>query len=89
VNSLLLEPDLLFTEKFILPKSMHLRMIRFLDNTSVAREGDESQQEDQDLLIKCARGEREAAAPGDHQEIIRTSSLHERVHDGALGQPTT
>jgi hypothetical protein len=36
VNSLLVEPDLLFNENFILPKSMHLCMIRFVDNTSVA-----------------------------------------------------
>jgi hypothetical protein len=65
VNSLLIEPDLLF-ENFILPKSMHLCMIRFVDNMSVARGGDESQQEEQDLTIKCAREEREAGAPGDH-----------------------
>jgi hypothetical protein len=38
-------------------------MIRFVDNMSVARGGgDESQQEEQDLMIKCAREEREAGA---------------------------
>jgi hypothetical protein len=36
VNSLLIKLDLLFSENFILPKSMHLCMIRFVDNTSVA-----------------------------------------------------
>jgi hypothetical protein len=36
VNSLLIEPDLLFSENFILPKSMHLCMIRFVDNMSIA-----------------------------------------------------
>jgi hypothetical protein len=36
VNSLLIEPDVLFNESFILPKSMHLCMIRFVDNTSIA-----------------------------------------------------
>jgi hypothetical protein len=36
VNSLLIEPDLLFSDNFILPKSMHLCMIRFVDNMSVA-----------------------------------------------------
>jgi hypothetical protein len=46
-------------------------MIRFVDNTSVAR-GDESQQEEQDLKIKCAREEREAGAPGDHQHVKST-----------------
>jgi hypothetical protein len=36
VNALLIEHDLLFNENFILPKSMHLCMIRFVDKTSVA-----------------------------------------------------
>jgi hypothetical protein len=66
VNSLLIEPDLLFSENFILPKSMHLCMIRFVDNMSIAQGGDELQQEEQDLMIKCVREEREAGAPGDH-----------------------
>jgi hypothetical protein len=44
-------------------------MIRFADNTSVALGGVESQQEEQDLMIKCTREEREAGAPGDHQTI--------------------
>ena len=34
VNSLLLEYDVSDYENFILPKSMHLCMIRFVDNTS-------------------------------------------------------
>jgi hypothetical protein len=46
-------------------------MIRFVDNTSVAR-GDELQQEEQDLMRKCAREEREAGAPGDHQNVKYT-----------------
>jgi hypothetical protein len=72
VNSLLIEPDVLFNESFILPKSMHLCMIRFVDNTSIARGGDASQRDEQDLKIKCAREEREAGAPGDHQSIKST-----------------
>jgi hypothetical protein len=40
-------------------------MIRFVDNTSVAR-GEESQQEEKDLMIKCVREEREAGARRDH-----------------------
>jgi hypothetical protein len=47
-------------------------MIRFVDNTSVAQGGDESQQEEPDLMIKCAREEREAGAPRDHQNIKST-----------------
>jgi hypothetical protein len=35
-------------------------MIRFVDNTSIARGGDVSQQDEQDLMTKCAREEREA-----------------------------
>jgi hypothetical protein len=72
VNSLLIEPDLLFSENFILPKSMHVCMIRFVDNMSIARGGDESLQEEQDLMIKCAMEEREAGAPGDHQNLKST-----------------
>jgi hypothetical protein len=72
VNSLLTEPDVLFTKSFILPKSMHLCMIRFVDNTSIAQGGDASQQDEQDLMIKCAREEREAGAPEDHQNIKST-----------------
>jgi hypothetical protein len=44
-------------------------MIRFVDNTSIAQGGDTSQQ---DLMIKCTREEREAGAPGDHQNIKST-----------------
>jgi hypothetical protein len=47
-------------------------MIRFFDNTSVARGGDESQQEEQALMIKCTREEREVGAPGDHQNVKST-----------------
>jgi hypothetical protein len=37
VNSLFTEFDILINEIFILPKSMHLCMTRFVDNTSIAR----------------------------------------------------
>jgi hypothetical protein len=47
-------------------------MIRFVDNTSIARGRDDSQQEEQDLMIKCAREEREAGAPGNHQNVKST-----------------
>jgi hypothetical protein len=72
VNSLLIEPNLLFSENFILPKSMHLCMIRFVDNMSVARGGDESQQEEQDLMSKCAREKMKAGTPGDYQNVKYT-----------------
>jgi hypothetical protein len=47
-------------------------MIRFVDNMSVARGGEESQQEEQDLMIKCAREERDAGARRAHQNIKST-----------------
>ena len=35
VNSLLTEYDVCVNENFILPKSLHLCMIRFIDNTTI------------------------------------------------------
>ena len=35
VNSLLVEYDVCVNENFILPKSMHLCMISFIDNTNI------------------------------------------------------
>jgi hypothetical protein len=49
VNSLLIEPNILIDENFILLKSMYVCMIRFDDNTSIAHGGEgELQQDDQD-----------------------------------------
>ena len=39
VNSLLIESDVCVDENFILPKSMHLCMIRFVDNTNIDEDG--------------------------------------------------
>jgi hypothetical protein len=47
-------------------------MIRFFDNTSIARGGDAPQRDEQDLMIKCAREKRKAGAPGDHQNFKST-----------------
>jgi hypothetical protein len=62
VNSLLYEFDILTDEKFIVPKIMYLCIIRFVDNTRVARGEGELQQEDQALIYnisKCAGEEME------------------------------
>ena len=84
VNSLLLEYDVCNSENFILPKSMHLCMIRVIDNTSI-HGGEELQgmehmedhmknkrecMEDkvQNIYYKCSREEREAGAHGERQE---------------------
>jgi hypothetical protein len=47
-------------------------MIMFVDNTSVACGEEESQQEEQDLMIKGVREEREADARRDHQNVKST-----------------
>ena len=67
VNSLLIEYDVCDYENFILPKSMHLCMIRVIDNTNII--GGEEQQgmeEDMDDMMnksfKSSREEREAGA---------------------------
>ena len=67
VNSLLNEYDVCVNENFILPKSMHLCMIRFINNTSVGGGDELPQGEGQSLISnisKCAREEREAGAQG-------------------------
>ena len=72
VNSILVESSNIIDESFILPKSMHLCMIRFIDNTSIACGEGELQQVDQALISnisKCARKEREASAQGGIEEI--------------------
>jgi hypothetical protein len=46
VSSFLIERVVLFNESLILPKSMHLCMISFVDNMSIARGGDESQRDE-------------------------------------------
>lgn len=73
VNSLLAQPDVYYDENFILPKSMHLCMIRFEGATSVARDEEEQldmeldKELDMELDMKntsgCTREEREAGAP--------------------------
>ena len=67
VNSLLIESNVCVNENFILPKSLHLCILRFINNTSIGG-GEEELQQDEHLLIsnisKCAREEREACAPG-------------------------
>ena len=70
VNSLLIEYDVCDYENFILPKSMHLCMIRVIDNTNTI--GGEEQQRMEDMedhmgnmknnSLKSLREEREAGA---------------------------
>lgn len=72
VNSLPVESDIFVNENFILPKSLHLCIIRFVKEASLARGGEELQKEDSPLISnisKCAREEREEGAPGNMEEI--------------------
>ena len=73
VNSLLTEYDVCDYENFILPKSMHLCMIRVIDNTNIIG-GEEQQGMEDDMgnmmnkSFKSSREEREAGAHGERQE---------------------
>ena len=72
VNSLLIDYDVCDYENFILPKSMHLCMIRVIDNTNTCgggQQGVEEYMEDhmgnmKNNSLKCLREEREAGALG-------------------------
>ena len=55
VNLLLNESGTLIDENFILPKSMHLCMIRFVGETSVARGGVRLQEKPSMMIAKDAR----------------------------------
>jgi hypothetical protein len=65
VNLFLVEHVTLIWKNFILPKSLHVCMIRFEEKTSLAR-GDEELQQEERLpmpnISKCTREEREAGA---------------------------
>ena len=71
VNSLLTESDVLLDENFILPKSMHLCLIKFEEETSMERG-----EEEQNMMIVhgCAREEREEGATQE-EEIITKEEL--------------
>lgn len=69
VNSLLIESDVFIDESFILPKSMHLCMIRFEDDSSIARGGGELQQDPLLLISYIKKSVRETGAPHEEEEI--------------------
>ena len=71
VNSLLVENAIYFGENFILPKSLCLCVIRYLEDEGMARGSEEMQHMEHGVMIveACAREEREEGARGeDHQE---------------------
>jgi hypothetical protein len=68
VNSLLNEFDVCIDENFILPKSMHICMIRFESEEFMEQGGKER---DEKIIHGCAREEREEGAPQE-EGIIRS-----------------
>ena len=90
VNSLLLDYDVSDYESFILPKSMHLCMIRFVDNTNaiggdhqymdgiMKKHGGNKMEHAGNIKSntpKCLREEREAGAQVDMHERWRTTPV--------------
>ena len=84
VNLFLAQTDVCIDENFILPKSLHVCMIRFDGIASVARGGEGLRQEEPKVMIihSCAREEREAGARGE-KEIIQRSQHFELKMLGA------
>jgi hypothetical protein len=84
VNSFLVDSNAWIYENVILPKSMHLCMIWFEGETSIAREGEEQQEElDTKTTHECARGEREACATQEEFKISSDSVWTNRSSDYA------
>ena len=82
MNSLLTESDVLIDENFILPKSMHLCMIRFEEETSMAR-GEQGQ--NMKVVHGCAREEREEGAT--QEEIVTKLKLQKTAGVSGLHAP--
>ena len=71
MNSLLVENAIYLGENFILPKSLCLCVIRYIEDEGMARGSEEMQHMEHSVMIveACAREEREEGARGeDHQE---------------------
>jgi hypothetical protein len=66
VNSLLTEYNLFTNKNFILPKSLHIYMIRFMTETSMTRGGEELHKDNHNMvpiISESMREERKAGAP--------------------------
>ena len=77
VNLFLAQTDVCIDENFILPKSLHVCMIRFEGITSIVRGGEGLHQEEPKVLMihSCAREEREAGARGEEEIIQRSQKI--------------
>ena len=69
MNSLLVKNAISFDEKFILPKSGCLCVIRFIEDEGMVRGSEKMQHMEQGAMITgaCTKEEREAGAREDHQ----------------------
>ena len=83
VNLFLAQTDICIDDNFILPKSMHVCMIRFEGMTSIARGGEGLM-----IIQGCAREEREAGAR-EEEEIIQDMKAQGRIirPDAGLSAP--
>ena len=85
VNLFLVEPDVFINENFILPKSLHICILRFMGEEGIARGGDELQYEEQGVMNHgaCAREEREAGARSiekhHHEEKAEVSAAAQKL----------
>ena len=70
MNLFLNESDILINENFIVPKSLYLCMVRFIEDDGMARGSEEMQRTEQGVVYRkiCAREEREAGATP-HKEV--------------------
>ena len=82
VNLILAQPDVCYDESFILPKSLHLCMIRFEEAHDVARV--EGKQLDMEDKPKCAREEREAGASPESSDSKR---YYRSLQSGTTARP--
>ena len=86
VNSLLLECDVFNHENFILPKSMHLCMIRFVDNTNAM--GEDHQDMEENIKGQGENNNVHGEDEREYDENIKTNipkCLREEREAGAQG----
>ena len=81
MNLFLAQTDICIDENFILPKSMHVCMIRFEGMTSIARGGEGLM-----IIQGCAREEREVGAR-EEEEIIKDIKKDVQAEEAGADYP--
>ena len=74
MNLILNESDVLIDENFILPKSLYLCMVRYIEDDGMARGSKEMQHMESSMMINeaCAREEREEGAQQEKKIISKS-----------------